>query len=110
MHATLKKHIEDIWDNRDKLNDLDVFEHAKAHVNEVLNLLDSGALRVAEPTTNGWQVNEWAKKTALLSFRLNDNDLIPHGPGQNGVWYDKVPSKFDGWEKDDFKNIYTCKS
>lgn len=100
----LKNKIEQIWDNRDGLNDLDVFEDAKIHVNRVLDLLDSGELRVAEPKGETWQVNEWAKKAALLSFRLNDNEVIPHGPGENGVWYDKVASKFDGWSRDDFKN------
>ncbi len=99
----LQKKIEQIWDNRDNLNDLDVFEDAKTHVNEVLSLLDSGKLRVAEPKNSGWHVNEWAKKAALMSFRLNDNEIIPHGPGAKGVWYDKVPSKFDGWDREDFK-------
>lgn len=100
----LKNKIEQIWDNRDGLDDLDTFEDAKIYVNRVLSLLDTGELRVAEPKDDTWQVNEWAKKAALLSFRLNDNEIIPHGPGTYGVWYDKVASKFDGWSRDDFKN------
>src|SRR3546814_7856408 len=63
---------------------------------DLLNLLDSGNARVAEPAGEGWRVNQWLKKAVLLSFRLNDNALIPGGPG-GSHWWDKVPSKFLGW-------------
>ena len=70
-------------------------------VNESLNLLDCGKARVAEKIAgatgpNSWKVNQWLKKAVLLSFRLNDMDLIAGGPGGSS-WWDKVPSKFDGW-------------
>ena len=65
-------------------------------------LLDSGKGRVAEPTADGWQVNQWLKKAVLLSFRLNDNVLIENGPG-DGFWWDKVPSKFAGWGEAEFR-------
>ena len=70
-------------------------------VNESLNLLDCGKARVAEKIAgatgpNSWKVNQWLKKAVLLSFRLNDMDLISGGPGGSS-WWDKVPSKFDGW-------------
>ncbi|SEQ60976.1 2,3,4,5-tetrahydropyridine-2,6-dicarboxylate N-succinyltransferase [Faunimonas pinastri] len=65
-------------------------------VNETLNLLDTGKLRVAEKSGADWHVNQWAKKAVLLSFRLNDMSLIEGGPGGAG-WWDKVPSKFAGW-------------
>jgi 2,3,4,5-tetrahydropyridine-2-carboxylate N-succinyltransferase len=75
----------------------------RADVAEALNLLDSGAARVAEPDgQGGWQVNQWLKKAVLLSFRLNPMDLISGAPG-GASWWDKVPSKFDGWSADEFK-------
>lgn len=72
-------------------------------VDETLNLLDSGKLRVAEKGADGWQVNQWAKKAVLLSFRLNDMGLIKGGPGENSQWWDKVPSKFEGWGEEEFR-------
>ncbi|PZU58035.1 MAG: 2,3,4,5-tetrahydropyridine-2,6-dicarboxylate N-succinyltransferase [Sphingobium sp.] len=71
-------------------------------VAEALNLLDSGRARVAEPVGEGWQVNQWLKKAVLLSFRLNDNALIPGGPNGSS-WWDKVPSKFAGWGETQFR-------
>ncbi|MDX3910791.1 MAG: 2,3,4,5-tetrahydropyridine-2,6-dicarboxylate N-succinyltransferase [Sphingobium sp.] len=69
---------------------------------EALRLLDAGEARVAEPVADGWQVNQWLKKAVLLSFRLNDNALIPGGPG-GAFWWDKVPSKFEGWDEARFR-------
>jgi len=67
-------------------------------VDEALDLLDRGAVRVAEKAADGsWRVNQWLKKAVLLSFRLNDMAIIPGGPG-HAVWWDKVPSKFDAWD------------
>ena len=71
-------------------------------MNRALALLDKGELRVAEPTAEGWRVNQWAKKAVLLSFRLNDNAMIDNGPGA-GHWWDKVPSKFAGWDEAAFR-------
>ena len=71
-------------------------------VDKALALLDSGEARVAEPTADGWQVNQWLKKAVLLSFRLNDNAMIDNGPGA-GHWWDKVPSKFAGWDEAAFR-------
>ena len=65
-------------------------------VAEALNLLDSGQARVAEPKDGGWQVNQWLKKAVLLSFRLNDNSVIPGG-------FDKVPLKTAGWGDNAFR-------
>jgi 2,3,4,5-tetrahydropyridine-2-carboxylate N-succinyltransferase len=71
-------------------------------VDQALALLDSGKARVAERQADGtWQVNQWLKKAVLLSFRLNDMSVIPGGPGQ-AAWWDKVPSKFDGWRDAEF--------
>ena len=66
-------------------------------VNQALSLLDSGKARVAEKKDGQWQVNQWLKKAVLLSFRLNDMTTISNGPGDSS-WWDKVPSKFDGWD------------
>ncbi|MFD2648431.1 2,3,4,5-tetrahydropyridine-2,6-dicarboxylate N-succinyltransferase [Devosia albogilva] len=65
-------------------------------VDAALELLDRGELRVAEKTESGWQVNQWLKKAVLLSFRLNDNQVMAGGP-QGASWWDKVPTKFEGW-------------
>ncbi len=71
-------------------------------VEEALNLLDSGKARVAEKVNGEWIVHQWLKKAVLLSFRLNDMTLIPGGPG-GAAWWDKVPSKFEGWTAEDFR-------
>lgn len=72
-------------------------------VETTLDLMDKGALRVAEKNARGdWTVNQWAKKAVLLSFRLNDMGAIPGGPGAAG-WWDKVPSKFNGWGENQWR-------
>ena len=71
-------------------------------VEECLNLLDSGQARVAEKSGGEWQVHQWLKKAVLLSFRLNDMGIIGGGPGE-AVWWDKVPSKFEGWGENRFR-------
>jgi len=72
-------------------------------VEQALVLLDSGAARVAERSADGaWRVNQWLKKAVLLSFRLSDMGIIPGGPG-HAAWWDKVPSKFDGWDAARFR-------
>jgi len=72
-------------------------------VEAALELLDSGQARVAEPTADGWTVNQWLKKAVLLSFRLNDNALIDGGAA-GAPAYDKVPSKFAGWGENRFRD------
>ena len=71
-------------------------------VDKALGLLDRGVVRVAEPSENGWIVNEWLKKAVLLSFRLNPMEAIDGGPG-SARWWDKVPSKFAGWRDAEFE-------
>ena len=72
-------------------------------VDSALDLLDRGEARVAERGANGdWKVNQWLKKAVLLSFRLNDMSIIPGGPGA-AVWWDKIASKFDGWDAARFR-------
>jgi len=72
-------------------------------VESALNLLDSGKARVAERGEDGnWTVNQWLKKAVLLSFRLNPMEIVKGGPGESS-WWDKVPSKFDGWSVNEFE-------
>src|SRR4051812_40088846 len=100
--ATLEKTINDAWEAR-----MEVSTATKGAVREAvegaLELLDSGKARVAERVSTGtWTVNQWLKKAVLLSFRLNDNSLI-EGPGGT-TWWDKVPSKFEGWGENRFRD------
>jgi len=99
---TLEATIEAAWEARDTVNGGTQGDVRNA-VNEALALLDTGKARVAEPTSNGWQVNQWLKKAVLLSFRLNDMTEISGGPGDSR-WWDKVPSKFDGWGANRFRD------
>ncbi|MCP9628047.1 2,3,4,5-tetrahydropyridine-2,6-dicarboxylate N-succinyltransferase [Rhodopseudomonas palustris] len=72
-------------------------------VEQALELLDKGEARVAERDASGtWKVNQWLKKAVLLSFRLNDMSPISGGPG-GANWWDKVPSKFEGWGENRFR-------
>jgi 2,3,4,5-tetrahydropyridine-2,6-dicarboxylate N-succinyltransferase len=103
--SSLAATIDKAWENRAGINSGTKGEVRDA-VNEALNGLDSGKMRVAEkvPGKTGkesWAVHQWLKKAVLLSFRLNDNTVIKGGPGQ-AVWWDKVPSKFDRWGAEQF--------
>ncbi|RJY09963.1 2,3,4,5-tetrahydropyridine-2,6-dicarboxylate N-succinyltransferase [Aurantiacibacter aquimixticola] len=72
-------------------------------VDQALALLDSGEERVAEPDgQGGWKVNQWLKKAVLLSFRLNDNRVMEGGSAGQPA-FDKVPSKFEGWDEARFR-------
>ena len=88
------------WEERASIDTTTKGEMREA-VYEALNLLDSGARRVAEPSDKGWTVNQWLKKAVLLSFRLNPMKQISGSPGESH-WYDKVDSKFVGWSEEDF--------
>jgi len=102
MTADLAATIDKAWDDRDTLG-FTTKGAVRDAVETALAGLDSGSFRVAEKTGGNWVVNQWLKKAVLLSFRLNDNTLIAHGPGSQGVWWDKVPSKFDGWDEAKFR-------
>ncbi|GGK18442.1 2,3,4,5-tetrahydropyridine-2,6-dicarboxylate N-succinyltransferase [Salinarimonas ramus] len=75
----------------------------RAAVEEALAALDEGRARVAEKVGENWVVHEWLKKAVLLSFRLADMAVIEGGPG-GAVWWDKVASKFDGWDAGRFRD------
>lgn len=72
-------------------------------VDTALAALDSGSMRVAEKLNGSWHVHQWLKKAVLLSFRLTDMTEIPGGPGVHAQWWDKVPSKFEGWSAAQFR-------
>ena len=101
-NAQLESAIEAAWDARDTISPSTTGETREA-IEDTLNALDGGTLRVAEKMDNGdWHVNQWAKKAVLLSFRLNDMAPISGGNGDT-TWWDKVPSKFDGWGENQWK-------
>jgi len=97
----LEKTINDAWENRGDISTTTQGAVRDA-VSSALEMLDSGAARVAEKKDGGWTVNQWLKKAVLLSFRLFPNEHIPGGPA-TAHWWDKVPSKFDGWSAEDFE-------
>ena len=99
----LEDAIENAWEFRDQITSTTVGETREA-IEETLNALDSGELRVAEKGENGsWHVNQWAKKAVLLGFRIQDMEIQSGGP-QNSSWWDKVDSKFKGWEATNWKD------
>ena len=99
----LEAAIENAWEFRDQITSTTVGETREA-IEETLNALDSGVLRVAEKEENGsWHVNQWAKKAVLLGFRIQDMEIQSGGP-QNSSWWDKVDSKFKGWEATNWKD------
>ena len=82
----IKTIIEAAWENRELLNQ----EKTISTIREVINLLDSGKLRVAEPTNEGWQINEWVKKAVVLYFPIQKMETIEVGPLE---FHDKIPLK-----------------
>jgi 2,3,4,5-tetrahydropyridine-2,6-dicarboxylate N-succinyltransferase len=98
----LSKTIDDAFERRDGIGP-STKGAVRDAVEAALDLLDRGAARVAERGADGrWQVNQWLKKSVLLSFRLNDMSAIAGGPGR-ASWWDKVASKFDGWDDARFR-------
>ena len=97
----LARTIDTAWEDRANVSAATMGAVREA-VETALEMLDSGKARVAEKTAGEWVVHQWLKKAVLLSFRLNDMAVIGGGPG-DAVWWDKVPSKFDGWTADEFK-------
>jgi 2,3,4,5-tetrahydropyridine-2-carboxylate N-succinyltransferase len=101
MSDDLQSTIEAAWDARDTIG-ISTGGPVREAVEAALNLLDAGKARVAEPSGDGWVVNQWLKKAVLLSFRLNDNLLVEGGAG-GAPAFDKVPSKFAGWGEAEFR-------
>lgn len=100
--AALEQTIETAFDARDGVS-TETRGEVREAVDEALNLLDAGKVRVASREADGtWTVHQWLKKAVLLSFRLNPMEIIKGGPG-DATWWDKVPSKFDGWSASEFE-------
>ncbi|MCC0038043.1 MAG: 2,3,4,5-tetrahydropyridine-2,6-dicarboxylate N-succinyltransferase [Brucellaceae bacterium] len=100
--AALEAAIEKAFDERDSI-DASTRGEVREAVEAALDMLDRGSARVAMRGDDGtWHVNQWLKKAVLLSFRLNPMTVIKGGPGE-AVWWDKVPSKFDGWSPIEFE-------
>jgi 2,3,4,5-tetrahydropyridine-2-carboxylate N-succinyltransferase len=105
--ARLQTVIDAAWEDRAQVN-FETKGEIRASVNHTLGLLDEGKLRVAEKVAgatgkDSWHTHQWLKKAVLLSFRLNDMTTISGGPGGT-TWWDKVPSKFDGWSTSEFRH------
>ena len=101
--SALESTVNAAFDARDGISTSTKGEVREA-VDSALELLDKGEARVAERGADGkWKVNQWLKKAVLLSFRLNDMSAIPGGPGK-ASWWDKVPSKFEGWGENRFRD------
>ena len=95
--SSLEEIINSAFENRDDVTDSTEGEIRDA-VNNTLDDLDKGKIRVCEKVNNEWIVNQWIKKAILLSFRLNDNEIIK---SSHATWFDKVESKTANWNKDD---------
>ena len=102
----LQAAIDGAWEKRDSVSSATKGE-AREAVDAAIEGLDRGEFRVAEKRDGKWHTHQWLKKALLLSFRLNDSYLMPGGGdfGSDGraAWYDKVPSKFAGWNENRFK-------
>ncbi len=94
----LQRPIEELWEARDTLSSA-TRGAARDAVEAALEALDSGTERVAEPTSDGWKVNQWLKQAVLLSFRLTNSTPMDTAAGG----YDKVPLKFFGWGDNHFR-------
>ena len=99
--TALQPIIEAAWEVRDTLS-ASTDGRVRGAVEAIIERLDEGTLSVATGHDHGWVVHEWIKKAVLLSFRLNDMEMIAGGPG-GAHWWDKVPSKFSNWSADDFR-------
>jgi 2,3,4,5-tetrahydropyridine-2-carboxylate N-succinyltransferase len=106
-YEDLERAVDGAWEEREGLGP-DTKGEARDAVEQALDLLDSGQLRVAEKIDGDWTVHQWAKKAVLLSFRLYDMAPIPGGPTDPvrgaSPWFDKVPSKFAGWGDKEFRD------
>lgn len=102
LNSKLESAIEKAWNDRETISP-ETKGETRLAIEQTLEALDSGTLRVAEPLKSGeWHVNQWAKKAVLLGFRLQDMAEQIGGP-QGSNWWDKVDSKFKGWGEEQWK-------
>lgn len=101
MTKKLEQIIEEGWGRRESV-DANTGGELREAVETAIAMLDSGEARVAAKAGSDWTVHQWLKKAVLLSFRLNDMELIEGSHG-GGHWWDKVPSKFADWDAEAFR-------
>ena len=101
-YEEIEKIINSAFENPDDISP-DMTSEKRDAIEAAMSFLDNGTQRVAEKNEGEWHVNQWLKKAVLLSFRLNNMTTIANGPG-TASWWDKVPSKFDGWGAEDFSS------
>jgi 2,3,4,5-tetrahydropyridine-2-carboxylate N-succinyltransferase len=99
MSHPLQASIEELWERRTELSPQSPTDTITA-INQVVGMLDSGALRVAEKIDGDWVTHQWIKKAVLLSFRVRDNRVQESGDVR---FYDKVDTKFEGWTEEQFR-------
>jgi 2,3,4,5-tetrahydropyridine-2,6-dicarboxylate N-succinyltransferase len=99
IHA-LQPTIEALWERRTELSAATAKPEEIAVIERVIGELDAGMVRVAEKINGQWVTHQWIKKSVLLYFRVHDNELMANGPT---AYWDKVPTKFDGWTAEQFK-------
>ncbi|MGB4063764.1 MAG: 2,3,4,5-tetrahydropyridine-2,6-dicarboxylate N-succinyltransferase [Azonexus sp.] len=99
MSHPLQAIIEELWERRTELSPQSPPDTIAA-INQVVGMLDSGTLRVAEKINGDWVTHQWAKKAVLLSFRVRDNRVQESGDVR---FYDKVDTKFEGWSEEQFR-------
>ncbi|WP_264719558.1 2,3,4,5-tetrahydropyridine-2,6-dicarboxylate N-succinyltransferase [Wolbachia endosymbiont (group B) of Eucosma cana] len=95
----LQDEIENIWKDKEKLNDYNLKHEARVIIKEVIELLDSGKIRVAEKLSSGeWIVHKWIKQAILLHFLTEESKIIDN----TNCWFDKISSKFSEWNEEKF--------
>ena len=100
MTQQLQQIIDQAWEDRASFSPKSAPAELREAVAHILAQLDDGSLRVAQKTSGSWVVNQWVKKAVLLSFRLEDNIVMPSG--EHMQFYDKVPTKFANYTAEDF--------
>jgi 2,3,4,5-tetrahydropyridine-2-carboxylate N-succinyltransferase len=98
--SNIQNIIDDTFERRAEITPANAEPRLREAVNEAIALLDSGKARVAERHNGAWTVNQWLKKAVLLSFRINDNEVIRGGDTN---YYDKVPMKYAEYSASDFR-------
>ena len=97
----LQAAIEKAFESRAEITPRNVEAKLKESINQVLDMLNTGELRIAEKINDQWVTHQWIKKAVLLSFRMEDNAFIKGGFSN---YFDKIPSKFADFSSKDFRN------
>ncbi|MCB1583481.1 MAG: 2,3,4,5-tetrahydropyridine-2,6-dicarboxylate N-succinyltransferase [Xanthomonadales bacterium] len=98
----LQAQIEAAWQAKKELNPIELKKEYGKHIEDAMNGLEQGGLRVAEPCGTDWVVNEWLKKAVLLYFAAEHNQVVS---GSTHNYWDKVPCRFQGANAKEFEKI-----